>query len=63
MQAYLCGSTSAREEAAIIIAVDGQVQDVWVIIEHGLRAIAMMHILVRINHKRLDNGSVSIDFV
>ena len=38
-------SASAREEGAVVIAMQGDVEHMGVIIEHGLGAIAVMHVL------------------
>ncbi|MPC22843.1 hypothetical protein E2C01_015870 [Portunus trituberculatus] len=44
--AYLSGCSSTGEKAPVIIAVHGDIEDVTVIIEHGLCAIAVMNVLL-----------------
>lgn len=44
-ETYISGGPGAREEAPVIIAVHGDVQDMWVIVEHRLCAVPMVHIL------------------
>lgn len=42
---YLLGSSTAREEVAIIVAMEGDVEDVGVTVEGLLGAVAMVNVL------------------
>ena len=42
-----------RVEVAIVVAVDGEIQHTWVIVEHVLSGLTMVHIPVHYKHSSM----------